>query len=103
MTADELMAGIVSDLGGESELSTLERSYVRKIGDLEITLRLLTSAIARDGLITPGGKVRDTFQALLAGVARFDGLAQRLGLKRRPKPTASLADVLAAHEDDANA
>jgi len=40
MTADELMAGIVSDLGGDSELSTLERSYVRKIGDLEITLRL---------------------------------------------------------------
>jgi len=59
----------------------------------------VTSAIARDGLITPGGRVRDTFNALLAGVQRFDGLAQRLGLKRRPKPTASLAEVLALHED----
>ena len=42
MTADELMAGTVSDLGGDSELSTLEKAYVRKLGDIEITLRLLT-------------------------------------------------------------
>ena len=100
MTADELMAGIVSDLGGESELSTLERSYVRKIADLEITIRLATADIARAGLLTPGGRVRDTYSALLAGIDRFDRLAMRLGLKRRTKPAQTLAEVLAAHEDD---
>src|SRR5688500_11092102 len=48
--AEALMSGIASDLGGESELTTLESSYVRKLGDIDITIRLLTHDIAVNGL-----------------------------------------------------
>jgi ribosomal protein L40E len=99
MSADELIEGIVSDLGGESELSTLKKSYVRKIADVEITLRLLTSHIARTGLITPGGRVRDSFDKLMTGLATFDRLAQRLGLERRSRRVSSLAELMATAEE----
>ena len=95
MTADELMAGIVSDLGGEPEMSTLERSYARKLADIEVTIRLATADIARAGLLTPGGRVRDSYGALLAGIDRFDRLAMRLGLKRRSRDVQDLAQHLA--------
>jgi ribosomal protein L40E len=85
MTADELEAGIVSDLGGVEGMSTLERSYVRKIRDLEITLRLLASDIARNNMLTPGGRVRDVYPAFLSGLATFDRYAQRVGLERRSR------------------
>jgi hypothetical protein len=89
MTADQLMMGIVADLGGESELTTLQRSYIRRLGDVEITIRLLASDIATRGLLTPAGGVRNVYGAFLAGIDRFDKLAQRIGLKRgeRPIPT----------------
>jgi len=85
LTADELMNGIVSDLGGESELSTLQTAYVRKLADVEITIRLLTSDIAANGLLTPGGRVRDVYDKLLAGLGVFDRYAMRVGLERRAR------------------
>ncbi|MDO8795075.1 MAG: hypothetical protein Q7J25_10700 [Vicinamibacterales bacterium] len=94
LTADELMNGILSDLGGESELSTLQTAYVRKLADVEITIRLLTSDIAANGLLTPGGRVRDVYDKLLAGLGVFDRYAQRIGLERRAKRVPSLAEVL---------
>lgn len=86
MTADELIAGVLADRGGDTEVTTLERSYIRKLADLEITIRLLTSDIAKRGLLTPGGRVRDVFPKLLAGLATFDRYATRIGLERRQKP-----------------
>lgn len=94
LTADELMNGIVSDLGGESELSTLQTAYVRKIADVEITIRLLTSDIAANGLLTPGGRVRDVYDKLLAGLGVFDRYAQRIGMERRAKRVPSLQEVM---------
>ena len=85
MSAEELMAGITSDRGGADELSTLERSYIRKLGDVEICIRLLTSNIAQYGLFTPGGKVRDVYDKLLAGLATFDRYGQRIGPGRNAK------------------
>ena len=82
---DDLVAGLTSDLGGESELSTLETSYVQKLGDIDTTIRLLTHDIAVNGLLTPGGRVRDVYDKLLAGLAAFDRYAQRVGLERRAK------------------
>ena len=100
MTADTLMSGVVQDLGGHSELSTLQRSYARKLGDLEITLRLLTSDIAQHGLMTPGGRVRGSYDKLLAGLATFDRYAQRLGLERRQKRVNTPEQWLAAQVAD---
>ena len=91
---EELIAGLSSDLGGESELSTLESSYVQKIGDIDTTIRLLTHDIAVNGLLTPGGRVRDVYDKLLAGLAAFDRYAQRVGLDRRAKRVPSLAEVM---------
>src|SRR5262249_10134053 len=77
--------GIVSDLGGESELSTIERAYIDKLGDVEVTLRLLADDIASRGLLTPVGGVRRAYEQFLRGIDRWDRLAQRLGMKRRAK------------------
>jgi len=99
MTADQLEAGIVSDLGGVDGMSTLERSYVRKMRDLEITLRLLASDIARNSLLTPGGRVRDVYSAFLAGLDRFDRYAQRVGLERRQRPVSSPLDYIRGEAD----
>jgi hypothetical protein len=82
---DRLTSGIVADLGGASELSTLEAAYVARLGDIETTLRLLAADIARRGLLTPSGGVRRVYDQLLAGIDRWDRLAQRLGMKRRAR------------------
>ena len=85
MNADELIEGIVADLGGPAHLTTLEKSYARKLADVEITIRLLASSIATEGMFTSGHRVRDVYAAFLAGIDRFDRLAQRLGLERRQR------------------
>jgi len=71
------------------------------LGDIDITIRLLTHDIATNGLLTPGGRVRDVYDKLLAGLAAFDRYAQRVGLQRRAKPVQSLSEVLDA-EDQPN-
>ena len=78
-------SGVISDRGGESQLSTLETSYVEKLGDIDITIRLLTHDIAVNGLLTPSGRVRGVYDKLLAGLAAFDRYAQRIGLERKAK------------------
>lgn len=95
MTADEVERGLVQDNGGADELSTLERRYVRHIRNLEVTLGLLMNDIARNGLLTPGGKVRDVYAGFLNGLDRYDRLSQRLGMKRRPRRISSPAEALA--------
>ena len=91
---DELRAGVISDRGGESELSTLELSYVEKLGDIDVTIRLLTHDIAVNGLLTKSGGVRGVYDKLLAGLAAFDRYAQRVGLERRAKQVPSLSEVM---------
>lgn len=82
---DDFVAGVVADLGGASEMTTLKRGYVQKLGELELTISLLVEDIARRGLLTPTGHVRSTYPALLTALATFDRLAQRIGLERRAK------------------
>lgn len=90
MSADELMSGVVSDLGGDDNTTTLERSYVRKLGDLEILIRLLTSDIAQKGLLTPSGRVRNVHDKLMTALGTFDRYAQRIGTGRRQKAVDTL-------------
>lgn len=98
---DALVAAVTSDLGGPSELSTLERSYVSKLADIEVITRLLTHDIAVNGLLTPGGRVRDVYEKLLAGLAAFDRYSMRLGLARRTRAVNPL-DVVRAAVEEAN-
>jgi len=99
MTADEVERGLVADNGGADELSTLERRYVRHIRNVEITLGLLMNDIARHGLLTKGGRVRDVYAGFLNGLDRFDRLSQRLGMKRRSKRVPTLDEYLARRTD----
>ena len=85
----------VADLGGETCLTTLERSYVRKIADVEILIRLMTSNLVSGGVMTASGsRVRDVYDKLLAGIDRFDRLAQRIGLNRRAKSITNPRDYI---------
>jgi len=96
MSADELMAGVTSDLGGVDELSVLERSYIRRLGDVDIACRLALSDLAQHGLGTARG-VR-AYDRLLTGIGSFDRLAQRLGIKRRPKAVQTLEQIMRGGE-----
>lgn len=98
-----LTAGIISDLGGGDELSTIERAYVGRLADVELTLRLLAADIAQRGLLTHRGGVRKVYDSLLAGIDRWDRLAQRLGTRRRAKHVdvaRELSGLDPAAEDD---
>jgi hypothetical protein len=89
-TVAALRAGVISDRGGDAELTTLERAYIEKLGDLEVTIRLLTQDIAVHGLMTKSGGVRNVYDKLLMGLAAFDRYAQRITLERRSKRVESL-------------
>ncbi len=44
---------VVADLGGEGELSTLERAYLARLRDLEITRTLPAADLETRGLVNP--------------------------------------------------
>lgn len=90
----DMRAGIVADLGGDGELTTLERAYVARLMDVEVTLQLLAADMVERGLITPVGGVRRIYESFLHGVDRWDRLAQRLGLARRARRVPTLSDYL---------
>ena len=83
--AEAIVIGIIADKGGQDELSTLQREYVRELGRLTIMLRLLVAEIAEHGLLSPSRAPRRVFDAYLAGLDRFDRLAQRIGTKREAR------------------
>ncbi len=56
--ADAFAVGVVADLGGEGELSTLERAYIARLRDLEITQTLLAADLEIRGLVNPAGAIR---------------------------------------------
>ena len=86
-SVDAFKANVVTDLGGEAEMSELEKSYVDKLGFLEVASRLLVSDLGRNGVILPGGRrPRESLDKLLSVIDRWDRLAQRLGMGRKTKP-----------------
>ena len=84
-SADEMLAGVITDLGGESELTTLQRAYAHKLRDCEVIARGLAADLASRGLMTAGGKPRASIDRFLAVLRTWDVLAQRLGLERRER------------------
>lgn len=101
MRVDDFRAGVISDGGGTSELSAIKTGYIQKLAGLEGTLHLLVDDIARNGLFTPGGRVRPVYEKLLAGLAAWDRYAQRIGMERQTKPVHPL-DVVRRAVEDAN-
>ena len=95
-SVDEFRAQIIVDRGG-TDLSAIERGYIRRLGELETVARLLASDLAQRGLFTPRGSVRGTFTRWLETLDRWDRYAQRVGAERRAKPV-SIVDYLAETE-----
>lgn len=92
LTEDQVRDGILSDLGGVDALSTLETLYVRRLTDLDITIRMLIAFLSREGLTSRSGGA--AYDRLLSACLAFDRLAQRLGLERRAKAVPSLSDLM---------
>jgi hypothetical protein len=98
-SADEMLAGLIADLGGEENLTTLQRGYCHKLRDLEIIARGLASDLANRGLVTAGGKSRSSLDRYLAVLRCWDGLAQRLGLERRARDVGLTLDAYKAFHE----
>lgn len=83
--AEDFIAGVIADRGGQDALSTIERGYVGNLATVATMLRLLTDDISARGMFTRGGTPRRSYTAYLAGVDRYDRLAQRIGVERRAR------------------
>jgi hypothetical protein len=89
---DDFTSGVISDLGGESDLTTLERGYVAKLRSVEALCQLAVRNIEKVGLTARSEAL------LLQAIDRWDRLASRLGKDRRPKDTIDLAKALSGLE-----
>ncbi|MGE3511925.1 MAG: hypothetical protein AB7N65_23935, partial [Vicinamibacterales bacterium] len=89
-------AGLIADLGGESELSTFERDLVRKYEQIDAIAEFNAAR-----LLSPRAAVRrearDTFMAAISQQLKIIGM---LGLQRRAKTIddMSLTDYLSQTE-----
>jgi hypothetical protein len=94
-SADEMLAGIIADKGGPGNMTTLKREYAQQVRTFRVMLDLIGNHIVRNGLITPGSRVRSAVNKYLEVFDRFDKAAQRLGLEREARQVPSLQDYLA--------
>ncbi len=96
-------ASIIADLGGEENISAMERSLV----ELATKTHLLLASVDRFLLAQPSlvnKSKRQLFSVVLQRQQLADGLARymsQLGLKRRTKPAPTIQDYLAARQDTA--
>ena len=94
LTVEEFRQAIISDRGGLENLSAIESGYVRRLAELETVARLLASDLGTRGVFTERGRVRSTLAKWLEVANTWDRYAQRIGLERRAKQVASLAEYL---------
>jgi hypothetical protein len=94
LTKQEFVEGVIQDLGGLANLSTLEVEYVSNLSHVKVLVMLLVNDLVTYGVFTPRGNPRRTYDALLAAIDRYDRLAQRIGLRRRGRTVQSPSDYL---------
>lgn len=83
MTADDLLAGVISDKGGIDEMSTLQRSMAAKLRDTDVLLALNKRTLIAEGVDTPTG--RKAHDRYLSALDRFLRIAALLGLEREAR------------------
>lgn len=92
---EEFRAGVLSDLGGDDNLTMLERGLVDRICEIQAICCHLAADVARRGVLTPRGRQRSSVGTLYAGIDRYQRLSAQLGLKRRAKEiTDTIQDYL---------
>ena len=94
----EEVEAIESDLGGEAELSALQRASVREAARLEVILGALGGELLDGGVLTGKGKCRAATTTYLQVLDRFVRVAGTLGLARRAKRTQSAHELLTQGE-----
>jgi hypothetical protein len=95
--AKDLIALHLSDLGGEDNTSSAERSIVRRVAVLTVELEALEREFATAGQATP--EKLELYQRTANSLRR---LLEAVGLQRRPRDvTPSLTDIM--REEDAAA
>jgi hypothetical protein len=82
----EQVHAITTDLGGEAELSALQRATVREVARLEVILAALGHELLDGGVLTPKGAMRAATVVYLQVLDRFVKVAATVGLQRRAKP-----------------
>ena len=85
---------IESDLGGEAELSVLQRASVREVARLEVIAAALGNELLEHGVLTGKGQCRSATNTYLQVLDRFVRLAGTLGLARRQRRIPSAHELL---------
>lgn len=102
MTVAEFKAQVITDRGGLDELSAIEAARIGHLAEVETTLRLLASDIARNGLLTKKGRTRTVFGRWLEALDRWQKLAAHIGDGRRARQVPSLSAYLAQTAPEGN-
>jgi len=95
-------AAIVDDLGGESEVSAMERSVIELATKTHLILASIDRFLLEQSSLVNKSK-RQLFPIVLQRQALADALAaymKQLGMKKKRKPPASLGDYLAKKQGD---
>ncbi len=82
---------ISADLGGDAELSALQRAAVREAARVEVILGALGEELFTHGVLTGKGKTRSATTVYLKALDRFVKLSGLLGLARRARPVGDVA------------
>jgi hypothetical protein len=102
MTVAEFKSQVICDRGGLDELSAIEAASIGHLTEVETTLRLLASDIARNGLLTKKGRTRTVFGRWLEALDRWERLASHVGDGRRARAVPSLSAYLAQAASEEN-
>ena len=90
----EQVKEITEDLGGDVELTGIERGMVRETARVEVIVASLGQELLTNGTLTEKGHARQATAVYLSVLDRYIKLASTLGLKRRARRVATLAEVL---------
>ena len=97
----EIVAAVISDLGGEDEISAVLRQLVADFGAACVLRNLAWAHIASVGPLTKAGRQRAVVDLYLKASARVERLAARIGTQRRAAPVPSLQEYLDRKTEDA--
>ena len=103
---DTFRQQLVTDQGGDDELTAVRSGYIRRLCEVEALCRLLGADLMARGIFTRKGRTRSTFGAFVQAVGTWDRLATRLGLERKQRaviesPAEWLARISEQENDDA--
>jgi hypothetical protein len=76
---------LIADQGGLSELSTVRLALIERAAQAHTMASLLAADLSRRGVTTERGRTRKSLDQFFKCVDRFERLARRIGLERRPK------------------